>query len=186
MTQHAIDSAMGHLLAVLARDREAAGLSPGDLAAMRRMDPAGPAFPPALWRLLGASAVAGGVAALGGARQPAERAFACLSLAMLEAGGPDGGQPIGRALAATGYAEQRFVLLLRARGVREVAAEVRPAVRWCTLKGVRVRFDAWGFGGFILDAALDRPGADSKAHAMARDYFTGPKPQDDPETSDAE
>jgi hypothetical protein len=184
--QDAIESAITHLLSVLTRDRDAAGLSPGDLAEMRRMDPAGPAFPPALWRLLTANAVAGGVTALCGQRDQAERAFACLVLAMLEAGGSARGRSIGRALADTGYAEQRFVLLLRARGVREIAAEVRPAVRWCTTKGVRVRFDARGFGGFILDAALGRSGADSKAHAMARDYFTGPKPQDDAETSDAE
>ncbi len=186
MTQNAIESAINHLLGVLTRDREEAGLSPGDFAELRRMDPLGPLLPPALWRLLTATTVAAGIAALGGRREQAERAFACLILAMIEAGGPAGGQSIGRALAGTDYAEQRFILLLRARGMREVSAEARSAVRWCTTKGARVRFDAWGFAGFILDAALERPGADSKAHAMARDYFTGPKTETDAETSDAE
>ncbi len=185
MTQTAIDAAIAHLFGVFSREREEAGLSPGDLAELRRVKPADLAFPPVLWRLLTANAVAVGVTSLGGQREQAERAFACLIVAMIESSGA-GGQSIGRALAEKRYAEQRFVLLLRARGVQDVAAEVRTAVRWCTTKGVRVRFDARGFGGFILDAALDRPGADNKAHAMARDYFTGAKPQDDAETSDAE
>lgn len=186
MTQNAIEPAIKHLVSVLTRDREEAGLSPGDLAELRRMDPSGSVFPPALWRLLTATNVAAGVTALGGRREQAERAFACLILAMIEVGGPAGGQSIGRALAGTDYAEQRFILLLRARGMREVAAEARSAVRWCTTKGARVRFDAWGFAGFVLDAALERPSADNKAHAMARDYFTGPKIETDVETSDAE
>jgi len=179
VTQDAIQAAVSHLIALIARGPDEAGLSPGDCAELRRMDPQG-TFPPVMWRLLTAKAVAGGVTALGGERQRAERAVASLVQAMLEAGGsPD-----------TNYAEQRFILLLQARGARDVAAQARTVVRWCATKGVRIRFAdsdrERGFAGFILAAALDWPGANSRAHSMARDYFAGSKPQDDAETPDGE
>jgi len=188
--QDAINAAVLHLLSMIEREREEAGLSPADRAELRRMDPQG-TLPPALWRLLTANAVANGVTALGAEWEQAERAVASLVQVMLEAGGPPEPHSIGRALAETNYAEQRFVLLLRARGPRDVAAQARTAVRWCTTEGIRVRFpDSGGrkngFAAFILDASLDRPGADSRAHAMARDYFTGTQPQNDEETPDGE
>ena len=189
MTQDAIQAAVSHLIALIARGPDEAGLSPGDCAELRRMDPQG-TFPPVMWRLLTAKAVAGGVTALGGERQRAERAVASLVQAMLEAGGSPGLRSIGDALADTNYAEQRFILLLQARGASDVAAQARTVVRWCATKGVRIRFAdsdrERGFAGFILAAALDWPGANSRAHSMARDYFAGSKPQDDAETPDGE
>lgn len=179
MTQE-IDAAVGHIVAVLGREQEAAGFSPGDRAELRRMDPLGPALPPALWRLLTAGAVAEGVKALGGDRERAERAVAILVQAMLEAGGSGEARPIGKVLGETGYAEQRFVRLLRARDLPDVAAEARYAVRWCAGKGVRVRFGDGGgppgFARFILAAVLGWNEANSRAHAMARDYFASNQP----------
>jgi hypothetical protein len=192
MTQP-IDDAVRQIGAVLGRERDAGGLSPGDRAELRRMynDPLDPALPPAFWRLLNDPKVADGVAALPGDREDAERAFAILIQAMLEAGGAGETLPIGKALAGAGYAEPRFVRLLRARGLPDVAAEVRAAARWCALQTARVRFSgAFGFGGFILAAALQRDAADrhgrtanSHAHAMARDYFAGTQTKPDSETA---
>lgn len=168
-----IDAAIRALASLLARSRELGGLSPGDRAELRRMDPLGPTLPAACWRLL-VGPLDEPVAALAqdhGAR--AERAFAILITAMTEAG--SGATPIGVALADSGYAEPRFVRLLRARGREEVAAAARQAARWCGVKGTAPAFvDTYGrngFGRFILDAALERPDADARGQAIARDFY---------------
>lgn len=164
------------LAGLFAREREEAGLSPGDRAELRRMNPEG-ILPPACWRLLVTLDL-----------QPkAERVWAVLFGVMEEASGP-GARPIGAALASaagppspgerpTTYAEQRFVKLLRARGIGEVAHEARQAARWCAAQGAALRFDdekgANGFGPFILAAAQGRESqAEQRAQSIARDYFT--------------
>jgi hypothetical protein len=152
------------------RTREQNGLPPGELAELRRMDPRG-VLPPACWRLLDAR----------GTEQ--ERAWALVIRTMLDAGldaGGTGARPIGAVLAdpgggASGYAEQRFVRLLRARGLAEITHEARQAARWCAVHAAHPRFTDTrggdGFGRFILAAALDPDEAERRAHVIARDFF---------------
>jgi hypothetical protein len=161
--------ALDRLVWLLARERDEGGLSPGDRAELRRMDPLDAALPPALWRLLTLPEVETAIRMVaGGARETAERAFGIVIQAIAEAG-VSGNTRIGKALAETGYAEARFVRLLRARGLEDVAFEARQAAHWCAVKGTRVHLA--GFSRFILDAALGRDDADRSAHAIARDYF---------------
>lgn len=166
-TSRTIDMAIGRLVRLLVHERDEGGISSGDRAELRRMDPLGAALPPALWRLLTLPELA----TASGDRETAERAFAIVVQAIAEAGASSR-TPIGRALAETGYAEARFVRLLRARGLEDVAFETRQAARWCAVKGTA--FQITGFSRFVLDAALRRDGADNRAHAIARDYFATP------------
>ena len=168
-----VDATLDRLVRLLVHERDDGGLSSGDRAELRRMDPLDAALPPALWRLLTVPEVetAIGIVASGD-REAAERAFAILVQGLAEAGA-SGRTPIGKVLAETGYAEARFVRLLRARGREDVAFEARQAARWCVAKGAA--FQVAGFSRFILDAALARKGADWRAHAIARDYFAAPK-----------
>jgi hypothetical protein len=168
-----VDVALDRLMRLLVHERDDGGLSSGDRAELRRMDPLDAALPPALWRLLTVPEVetAIGIVASGD-RETAERAFAIVVQAIAEAGA-SGRTPIGRVLAETRYAEARFVRLLRARGREDVAFETRQAARWCAAKGAA--FQVAGFSRFVLDAALVRKDADRRAHAIARDYFAAPQ-----------
>jgi hypothetical protein len=163
---------LDRLVWLLARERGEGGLSPGDCAELRRMDPLDAALPPVLWRLLTWPEVETAIRIVAeGERETAERAFGIIIQAIAEAG-VSGNTRIGKALAETGYAEARFVRLLRARGperLEDVAFEARQAAHWCAVKGARVHLA--GFSRFILDAALGRDAADRSSHAIARDYF---------------
>jgi hypothetical protein len=158
------------------RTREQNGLPPGELAELRRMDPRG-VLPPACWRLL---------ATLDARGTEQERAWALVIRTMLDARLDAGGtsaRPIGAVLAdpdpvdrrASGYAEQRFVRLLRARGLAEITHEARQAARWCAVHAAHPRFTDTrgrdGFGRFILAAALGHQDTEARAHAIARDFF---------------
>jgi hypothetical protein len=167
------------------------GLPRGDLAELRRMDP-GDTLPPATWRLLTEPPVTDACRALarGDDIADAERAFAILIAAMAETGLADRQAPrIGEALrgdpqSGDAYSEDRFVRLLRARGIDETGFHVRLAARWCSVKGRVPRFAGRSagsedrvadneFGPFILFAALnDDEEAKRRAHAIARDYFS--------------
>lgn len=171
-----VDVAVDRLVRLLVHERDDGGLSSGDRAELRRMDPLDAALPPALWRLLAVPEVetAIGIVASGD-RETAERAFAILVQVLAEAGasGRAPSRTIGKVLAETDYAEARFVRLLRARDREDVAFETRQAARWCATKGAA--FHVAGFSRFVLDAALMRKDADRRAHAIARDYFAAPK-----------
>lgn len=156
------------LAGLFTRDRDENGLSPGDRAELRRMESDG-VLPPAFWRQ---------IVTLETKNEGEERAWAILIQAMLEAGSPEA-EPIGRALAhgEGAYAEARFIRLLRARGHKDVAHEVRQATRWCAAQGRRLRFSDRrsrdGLGPFILAAAQgDKEEAERRAHTIARDYFS--------------
>jgi CRISPR system Cascade subunit CasB len=167
-----VDVAIGGVIRLLVHERDEGGLSAGDRAELRRMDPLGAALPPALWRLLTLPEVGTAIGFVAsGDREPTERAFAIVVQAIAEAGASSG-TPLGKALAETGYAEARFVRLLRARGLEDVGFEARQAARWCAVKGAA--FQVARFSRFILDAALMRKGADRRAHVIARDYFAAP------------
>lgn len=170
-------AAVAHLASRLARTPSEGGLSPGDLAEMRRTDPHGP-LPPVMWRLLTADSLQDWLGSTAGStRERAERALAVVAQAVVLAGTP-GALSIGKALGATGYAEQRFVRLLRARGPDDVAHTALAAARWCATKAAALGITAGPgrFGHFILAAALDLPDADRRAHTIARDYFATPAP----------
>jgi hypothetical protein len=167
-----VDLAIGRLIRLLMHEREEGGISPGDRAELRRMDPLGAALPPALWRLLTLPEVDTAIGILASDnREVVERALAIVVQAIAEAT-TSGGTPIGRMLAETGYAEARFVRLLRARGLEDVAFETRQAARWCAAKGAA--FQVAGFTRFVLDAALARQDAGWRGHAIARAYFAAP------------
>jgi len=173
-SRHPVDVAIDRLARLLVHGRDEGGLSSGDRAELRRMDPLGAALPPALWRLLTLSEVETAIGIVApGDREAAERAFAIVVQAIAERGDSVRIMRIGRVLAETGYAEARFVRLLRARGLEDVTFETRQAVRWCAVNGVA--FQLAGFSRFVLDAALARKEADGRAHAIARDYFAAPK-----------
>ncbi len=170
-------AALRHLVGLMRREREEAGFASGDLAELRHMDPLGAALPPVLWRLLTEPTIEKAITAAPANREATERGFAIVIQVMAEAG-PLGETPIGTALAETGYAEQRFVRLLRTADAPppSIASEARLAARWCATQGVRVRFtDEYrndGFGPFILAAALGhQEAADRRAHTIARAYF---------------
>ena len=172
--------ALAYLASLLGRDREEGGVSPDDRAELRRMGPLDAALPPAMWRLLSAPDLVACVRDIAPANwTEGERALAILVQAMMESGA-SGDERIGAALAASGYAEQRFIRLLRARGPADVADQARLAARWCATKGEGLRFtDRYrldGFGPFILEAALSGRDADRRAHAIARNYFAIPQP----------
>jgi CRISPR type I-E-associated protein CasB/Cse2 len=98
-------------------------LSPGDVAALRRLDaedPSAPAFFKAAAQLL-----EGVLADRDPARSQDERRWAAILSALAVAKGLHRpGRPLGAALAAGGFAELRLTRLLRARG-----DQVFPAVR---------------------------------------------------------
>ena len=159
----------------LVRPPEENGLSAGDRAELRRMDPLDAGLPPAMWKLLTREKVASYVASHARDsrwQSQAERALAVVTQAVLEAGAP-GESPIGRALGQSGYSEQRFVRLLRARELSDLATQVRQAARWCAVQGAGLRCTGGpgSFGRYILAAALRPQEADWRAHAIARDYF---------------
>jgi len=169
-----LDRALRRLLGLLERRRDERGLSPGDRAELRRMEPVAGVLPPVFWRLVVEPNVAAAIDDLArGDREAAERAFAVVIQAMVEAGTADR-EPVGAVLARTGYAEERFVRFLRARGA-DLAHEARQVARWCGAEGGGVRFTEehgrHSLAPFLLHAFLDREAATRRAHAIARDYF---------------
>ncbi len=118
--------------AVLAAMRSGA-FSPGDLAALRREHPEAPESP-SFWRALAVY-----VEPLWPlprepeAREHAETAWAVILSNMARL--PEAGAHPATVLARTGYAELRFLRLLRSRGA-ERARQVRAAVAFLSSKGV--------------------------------------------------
>lgn len=170
-----VNRAIARLAALLDRRREERGLSPGDLAELRRMDPVGGTLPPAFWRLVVEPELAAAIRTLD-KRSPenVERAVGIVIQAMVEVGVAHN-KRIGEVLAESGYAEARFVRFLRARG-RDVATEARQAASFCAAKGASFRFaDQYrgdGFACFVLFAFLEAENeAARRTHAIARDYF---------------
>jgi len=127
-----IASAVQRVAAALRRE-----LPPGDIADLRRLRPDDPASP-AFWKVL-AAYVAPYMDIPNGdvARETCEKRWAVVLSAMAHLKDLLGGPPLGEALAACGYAELRFVRLLRARP-SGLAREVAVATRYLAAKGQSV------------------------------------------------
>ena len=102
-----------------------------------------------------------------------DRAWAGLVRAMVEmAPRPHSfDRPLGRALAATDYSEDRFVRLLRARG-RDLHHELRIAGSWLDRANVKANWEQPAhllLGG--ISPRLDTRHPDGLRHEIARDYF---------------
>lgn len=142
-------------------------MTAGDLAQLRRLDPAMPAGA-AFWKLVAwVLEPAGCLPPAEAARDRAEQQWACVIAAMARCQGLHrSGINLGAALATAGYSEQRFERLLRASeqrltdAVREVATYV--AVR-------AEPFDAADLADLVF--------SDERAHAehvrrrLARSYY---------------
>ena len=178
-----LNAALARILSILERHRDERGLSPGDRAELRRMEPVAGVLPAVFWRLAVEPAVAAAIDDLArGDRETGERAFAVVVQAIVEAE-TAGQEPVGAALAPgldrrghkrKGYAEERVVRFLRARGP-DLAHEARQVARWCGAEAGGVRFTDErgpnGLGPFLLHAFVDSERATKRAHAIARDYF---------------
>jgi hypothetical protein len=146
----------------LARRLNPDTLGSGPLAELRRMDPERTP-PPAFWALM---------ADVHPDRpERVDVAWAVIVQAMAEMA-PDPHAPDaapGLVLAETGYAEGRFVRLLRADAAA-VPSEARTLARWCRVKARPINWIA--FGRFVLDRMSGRDDAAEKtARRIARQYF---------------
>lgn len=149
----------------------------GTLAELRRM--AWGEFPPAYWHFALCNIPEQWRVAQGEDRQhKLDQAWAAVLRAMAE-GAPNPNQfahAFGAALAETGYAEPRFVRLLRADG-EDLAREVRVAALWLARAGVTAN---WTDPAGLVLARIGRlrrageawlPEPEAIVHRLARDYF---------------
>ena len=170
-----LGDALKHLAYRIGSNRDAGGIGNGERAELRRWH--GSTLPPAFWRL----AVVGEVAAaiderVGNEkdRLAVERAFATImkSMAIMGPLAASSGErmPLGAALGATRYSEDRFVRLLRARD-DVLTAEAATALRWCA---VNARPIEWRSFARLVFAAHGVPGFDREreVHEQARRYFS--------------
>lgn len=146
------------------------GCSPGDLAALRRLDPADPSAP-AFFKVT-ASVLADALPDGDEPRMEAERRWAAVLCAMATANGLHRpGRPLGSALAEAGFAELRLTRLLRARGDQMFPA-VRAAAQFLAAKVEP--FDATDLVRLVLSES--RADEEKARRDVARSYFgTQPK-----------
>jgi hypothetical protein len=146
----------------LARRLNPEALGTGPLAELRRMDPKGtPA--PAFWALMGEVHP--------DRPERTDPAWAVIVQAMAEMAPEPHAQDAapGIVLADTGYAEGRFVRLLRADAAA-MPSEARTLARWCRVKARTIDWVA--FGRFVLDRMAGRDDdAERAARRFARQYF---------------
>lgn len=121
-----LDAVVARLAAVVLRR-----LPPGDLAALRRLDPTDPSAP-ALWRALLLADVK--LPGDGAARDRLERRWAVILTALASLGDLHRpGAALGRALASAGFSELRLIRLLRAAGPA-LENEIATACRFLSAK----------------------------------------------------
>lgn len=161
------EKSLGQVVASIAAalDRN---LSPGDVAALRRMRPDAPQ-PAAFWKVLAAFLEPHGfVSGREAARIEAERRWITILGCMASAAGLHAPrQPVGRRLAEASYAELRMNRLLRASG-EGLAREIRTATRFLANKGLS--FDCSQLARLVLS-----DGHSTQSYIrrrLARDYFT--------------
>lgn len=141
-------------------------LSPGDVAALRRLGP-GDVAVPAFWKLA-ASCLVEALPQGGEARDLAERRWAAIASGMaVTAGLHRAGRRAGAALAEAGYSELRLERLLRAQG-DQLLVEVRGAARFLAAKAVELD---WAELAALVLADPDEPSGDAVRRGLARAYF---------------
>jgi CRISPR system Cascade subunit CasB len=144
-----------------------ATLSPGDVAALRRLDP-DELSAPAFWKVVTAHVEpAGFLTETGAMRADAERRWAVVLTALALLGSTHrANSRLGRALAVAGFSELRLVRLLRSRE-RQLGHEVRTAVRFLAAKGEPV--DATDLARLVLSDGMEH--ADEVRRDVARAYY---------------
>ncbi len=151
---------IGGLMAALDRD-----LSPGGVAALRRLspgDPGGTAF----WRVV-AGYLEGQLPPGGEARDLAEQRWASILCGMATTAGLNRfGRSAGEALADAGVSEQRFDRLLRATGAR-LHDELRTVARFVASKGEEL--DWTDLARLVLTDGTEA--AELARRALARTYY---------------
>lgn len=146
-------------------------ISSGDLAELRRVDPAEPVTP-ALWKLLMDEELIPSRWRPGrsdsDARDTSEQRWACLFMGMAHCVGlHDLKVPLGAALADAGWSEVRFTRLLRARDKR-LFNEVRSVANYLSSKEQRA--DWCGVHG-LLFSQDDDDWAERHRRNVARSYY---------------
>jgi CRISPR system Cascade subunit CasB len=146
-------------------------MSTGDLAELRRVDPAQPVTP-ALWKLLMEDSVIPErwrpSRSNEDDRDTSEQRWACLFMGMAHCQGlHDLEVPFGAALADAGWSEVRFSRLLRARGKR-LFKEVRSVANYLSSKEQTA--DWCGVHG-LLFSQDDEEWAERHRRNVARDYY---------------
>lgn len=137
------------------------GISTGDLAELRRVDPSSP-FTPALWKIL-----LNFVADHDKLSPEQERRWAMLLMAMGTCAGlHDSNTPFGKALAQAGWSELRFVRLMEARG-DSLTKEVRRLAQYLASKNQSAD---WSDAAWLL-FVQDGDKAEDIRQNIARDYY---------------
>jgi CRISPR system Cascade subunit CasB len=140
-------------------------LSPGEVASLRRLEPADPSVP-AFWKVV-ATALDDVLPSAAEAREEAERRWAAILGAMASARGLHRSrQALGAALAQAGFSELRFTRLLRARG-DQTFPSVRAAAQYLASKAIG--FDAHDLARLVLSE--DGPSEEKVRRDVARSYY---------------
>lgn len=144
------------------------GLPPGDVAALRRLEPDDLSVP-AFWKVLATYVSPAGLLPRGGrALDDAERAWAVILNAMAHlAGHNDPHTSLGAALAEAGFSELRFVRLLRARG-EALAPAVRTMAQFLASKAQPV--NQADLAQLVLSDGHNH--AESVRRRIARSYYS--------------
>jgi CRISPR type I-E-associated protein CasB/Cse2 len=140
-------------------------LPPGNLAALRRLDPDNPSSP-AFYRVLAAHVEPTYPLPAGGAvRDEAERRWAVILSGMVQLE-HQARRGLGRAAAEAGLSEMRFSRLLRDGG-RTLAATVRAVVHFLAVKNESV--DWVDFAKLVLSEG--NSWGEGVRRSLARDYY---------------
>lgn len=154
-------SLVGRLAAAMAGP-----MSPGDVAALRRLDPHDPSNS-AFWRIAGEVLRPTGFLPDGPGADAAERRWAVILQAMATLSGLHRpGRKLGAALVEAGFSELRFSRLLRADG-DALADEVRTAAAFLAAKAEPV--DLADLAELVLTTKPDR--VEALRRRLARGYY---------------
>ena len=157
-----LGTTIGKIASYIGRDEYSeAGISTGDLAELRRINPDEP-YTPALWKILLQFVPNHDHLS---ARQ--EQRWAILLMAMGNCAGlHDYATSFGKALAQAGWSELRFVRLMEARG-DNLTKELRRLSQYLASKDQRAN---WADAAYLL-FSQDGDSAQTIRQNIARDYY---------------
>lgn len=156
---------LAHAMKLGADSSGRAGFSTGDLAELRRIDPAQP-YTPALWRTLIAHDIDDGWGD-GPLREALEERWAALLMGMAYTVGlHELSVGLGTALAEAGWSETRFVRLMESRDER-LTEEIRRVAQYLSAKSQAANWTQ------VADLVLDQDSdwAERQRRKIARDYY---------------